>query len=69
MMPFDAISHSFTTISTGGFSTYDSSFAFFNNDKILLIAIIFHDIRKPSFFSTCTNFKKKIYLLFLKTIK
>ena len=31
MMPFDAISHSFTTISTGGFSTYDTSFAFFNN--------------------------------------
>ena len=41
MMLFDAISHSFTTISTGGFSTYDNSFAFFNNDKILIIAIIF----------------------------
>ena len=27
MILFDAISHSFTTISTGGFSTYDDSFA------------------------------------------
>ena len=37
---FDAITHSFTTISTGGFSNYDQSFAFFN-DKILFISIIF----------------------------
>ncbi len=41
MTLFDAIAHSFTTISTGGYSTYDSSLAFFNNDMILIIAIIF----------------------------
>ena len=41
MTLFDAIAHSFTTISTGGFSTHDSSLAFFNNDMILIIAIIF----------------------------
>ncbi len=38
---FDAICHSFTTISTGGFSTHNDSFAFFENSNILLIAIIF----------------------------
>ena len=38
---FDAITHSFTTISTGGFSTHDESFAYFQSDSILNIAIIF----------------------------
>ena len=40
MTIFDSIAHSFTTISTGGFSTYDNSFAYFDN-SILIIAIIF----------------------------
>ena len=61
MMPFDAISHSFTTISTGGFP-YDS-FAFFNNDKFFNSNNL-HDIRKPSFFSTCTNFEKNLFAIF-----
>ena len=38
---FDAITHSFTTISTGGFSTHDKSFAYFDSSAILVIAIIF----------------------------
>ena len=38
---FDAITHSFTTISTGGFSTHDNSFAYFYSTAILVIAIIF----------------------------
>ena len=38
---FVAITHSFTTISTGGFSTHENSFAFFQNNRIYLTAIIF----------------------------
>ncbi len=41
MTLFDALAHSFTTISTGGFSTHDESFAYFNSSAILLIAIFF----------------------------
>jgi trk system potassium uptake protein len=41
MMPFDAISHAMTTISTGGFSTHNSSFVFFNSFKIEVIAVMF----------------------------
>ena len=41
MTLFDAIAHSFTTISTGGFSTHNESFAYFNSNSILNIAIIF----------------------------
>jgi len=38
---FDAFAHSFTTISTGGFSTHNDSFAYFKSSTILNIAIIF----------------------------
>lgn len=38
---FDSIVHSFTTISTGGFSSHDLSFGYFQNSNILIIAIIF----------------------------
>jgi trk system potassium uptake protein TrkH len=38
---FDAICHSFSTVSIGGFSTHDESFAYFNNTAIELIAILF----------------------------
>ena len=41
MSPFDAITHSFSTIAIGGFSTHDQSFAFFQNDAILYVAIVF----------------------------
>ena len=41
MTLFDALAHSFTTISTGGFSTHDDSFAYFQNTTLLNIAIIF----------------------------
>ena len=41
MTLFDSIAHSFTTISTGGFSTHNNSFAYFQSSSILNIAIVF----------------------------
>jgi len=41
MTPFDAIVHSFSTVSTGGNSTHDSSLAYYNNPVIETIAIVF----------------------------
>ena len=41
MNSFDAINHAMTTISTGGFSTHNSSFGFFDSYKIEIIAILF----------------------------
>lgn len=41
MSVFDALAHSFTTVSTGGFSTYDASMGHFNNSWILLTANFF----------------------------
>ena len=41
MSAFDAISHSFSTIAIGGFSTHDASMGYFNNALIEGIAIVF----------------------------
>lgn len=41
MSPFDAIGHSFATLSTGGFSTHDASLAYFNSPVIEAIAVGF----------------------------
>lgn len=38
---FDAISHSFSTVSIGGFSTHDASMGYFNSKLIDTIAIVF----------------------------
>lgn len=41
MGPFDAIAHSLTTVSTGGFSTHDASMGYFANPWVELVAILF----------------------------
>ena len=41
MSGFDAITHSMTTISTGGFSNHNSSFSFFNSQNIEIISVVF----------------------------
>ena len=64
MKLFDAISHSFTTISTGGFSTYDKSFAFFNSNKILIVAIIFMILGSLPFLVLVQTSKKNLFAIF-----
>ena len=41
MSGFDSIIHAMTTISTGGFSSHDKSFAYFNSSNIEIISVIF----------------------------
>lgn len=41
MTPFDAVTHAFTTVSTGGNSTHDASLGYFDNAVIEMIAIVF----------------------------
>ena len=49
MGKFDALAHAMTTIATGGFSTYDASFAHFDSNLINVIAIFFYDSSRNSF--------------------
>lgn len=41
MSGFDAITHAMTTISTGGFSTHNSSFVYFDSLNIEIISVLF----------------------------
>jgi trk system potassium uptake protein TrkH len=41
MSVFDAVNHAMTTVSTGGFSTHDASFAYFTSLSTQWVAIIF----------------------------
>jgi trk system potassium uptake protein TrkH len=41
MNPFDAITHSFSTIAIGGFSTHDASIAYFESPAIEAVCIVF----------------------------
>ena len=41
MSGFDSIIHAMTTISTGGFSSHDKSFTYFNSSNIEIISVIF----------------------------
>ena len=41
MNAFDAINHAMTTVATGGYSTHDQSFLYFNNAWIDMIAVVF----------------------------
>lgn len=41
MSPYDAIAHAFTTVSTGGMSTYDASLGYFNSQLIMVVAEVF----------------------------
>jgi trk/ktr system potassium uptake protein len=46
---FDAIVHAFSTLSLGGFSSHDASFAYFNSPAIEAVAILFMVIGGASF--------------------
>jgi trk/ktr system potassium uptake protein len=41
MDAFDAVAHSLTTLSTGGYSTHDASLGYFDNASIETVAVIF----------------------------
>jgi len=49
---FDAINHAFSTISTGGFSTKNSSIGFYNSYAILWITILFMLFSSINFLAT-----------------
>ena len=73
---FDSLTHSMTTIATGGFSNYNNSIGYFNNALIEINAIIFIILGSIPFISYIKylNGDKKIFYkdaqinFFIKTI-
>lgn len=65
MPVFDAIAHSFTTVSTGGYSIYDASLAHYDSSAIEMVAIVFMLLGAISFavhFRVWTTFSVRPYL-------
>ncbi len=59
MSAFDAITHSFSTIAIGGFSTHDASIGFFDSTAIELIAIVFMFLSGVNFALHFTALKQR----------
>jgi trk system potassium uptake protein TrkH len=55
---FDAVGHSYSTVSTGGFSTHDRSLAYFNTTSIQLVAIVFMFLGAVNFSLHFTSLRK-----------
>lgn len=65
MSLFDAVSHSFSTVAIGGFSTHDASIGYFNSAAIETIAIVFMLLAGANFglhFITWKSLKVRHYL-------
>jgi trk system potassium uptake protein TrkH len=56
---FDALSHSFSTVAIGGFSTHDASMGYFNSTAIEFIAIVFMLLSGVNFAIHFTAFRNR----------
>lgn len=65
MSLFDAVSHSFSTVAIGGFSTHDSSLAYFDSALVESIAIVFMVIAGINFALHFFAFQKKQFRHYL----
>ena len=63
---FEAISHSFSTVSIGGFSIYDDNFGHFNSPLIEGIAILFILISATNFGLHFLFWLKKDFKFYVK---
>lgn len=62
---FDAISHSFTTVAIGGFSTHDASLGYFDNAAVDIVAIIFMFIAGVNFALHFTAWQRRRFWHYL----
>jgi len=65
MSLFDAISHSFSTVAIGGFSTHDESLGYFDSASIKIVAIVFMFLGGVNFalhFVAFRNWNIKAYI-------
>lgn len=60
---FDAVSHAFSTIANGGFSTHDASILYFESNAIMMICTVFMIIAAISFSLHFVAWKKPLKIL------
>ena len=56
---FDAVSHAFTTIAIGGFSTHDASIAYFDSAAVDIVAVVFMFIAGINFALHFTAWRRR----------
>jgi len=64
MSAFDAVCHSFSTVSLGGFSTHDESLGYFKSDAVLLVASLFMFISSINFGLHFTAWRRRSLLVY-----
>ncbi len=62
---FDAVSHAFTTVAIGGFSTHDASMAYFDNAAVDFVAIVFMFIAGINFALHFTAWQRRHFRHYL----
>ena len=62
---FEAFSHSFSTVSIGGFSIYNENFGYFNNHAIELVAVVFMLVSATNFGLHFLSFTKRSFRYYL----
>lgn len=65
MNVFDAISHSFSTVAIGGFSTHDTSIGYYNSSAVNIVCVVFLLISAANFslhYAAVTNRSIKQYI-------
>ena len=62
---FEAFSHSFSTVSIGGFSIYNENFGYFNNHAIELVAVVFMLVSATNFGLHFLSFTKRNFRYYL----
>ena len=62
---FEAFSHSFSTVSIGGFSIYNENFGYFNNHAVELVAVVFMLVSATNFGLHFLSFTKRSFRYYL----
>jgi trk system potassium uptake protein len=66
MNVFDALAHSMSTVSTGGFSTHDASIGYFNSSEVELVSVIFMLLAAINFAVHFSVWRNRNPLLYFK---
>ena len=69
MEPLEALEHSYSTVSTGGFSTHNESFAYFQSNAINNVAVIFMILGSFNFGVHFIALRKRNPMLYLKDVE
>jgi len=66
MSAFDAIAHSFSTVSLGGFSTHDASLGYFKSEAVVMVASLFMFVSSINFGMHFIAWRRRSVLIYRK---